>query len=231
MTFHAYSRARRLGEAVGSIRQGAGVSRTAYAQGYESLSGFQEAFRKLLGAPPTAVSPERVVRVTRILTPLGPMLVGGTDDALCLLEFVDRRMLESQLSRMQRRLECALLPGSNPVTAELERELKAYFDGRLSSFAVPLSAPGTEFQRNVWDALLEIPFGTTVSYGEIARRIGRPSAVRAVARANGANRIAILIPCHRVIGSDGTLTGYGGGLWRKKRLLELEAGQTDAFAS
>ena len=231
MTFHAYSRARRLGEAIGSIREGDQVSRTAYAKGYESLSGFQEAFRKLLGAPPTAAAGERVVRVTRVLTPLGPMLVGGTDDALCLLEFIDRRMLESQLARVQRRLECPLVPGSNRVTAELERELDAYFERRLSGFSVPLTAPGTDFQRAVWDALLQIPYGTTVSYADIARRIGRPTAVRAVARANGDNRIAIVIPCHRVIGSDGTLTGYGGGLWRKKRLLELEAGQTDAFGS
>ena len=231
MTFHAYSRARRLGDAIGNIRQGDPVSRTAHAQGYESLSGFQDAFRKLLGAPPTAAAGERIVRVTRVLTPLGPMLVGGTEDALCLLEFVDRRMLESQLARVQRRLECALLPGSNPVTEEIERELEAYFERRLSSFSVPLAAPGTDFQQRVWDALLEIPYGTTESYAGIARRIGRPTAVRAVARANGDNRIAIVIPCHRVIGSDGTLTGYGGGLWRKKRLLELEAGQTDAFSS
>jgi len=229
MTFHAYSRARRLGDAIGSIRQGDPVSRTAYAQGYESLSGFQEAFRKLLGASPTAASGERIVRVTRVLTPLGPMLVGGTEEALCLLEFVDRRMLESQLARVQRRLACTLVPGSNPVTEEVEQQLDAYFARRLSSFSVPLTAPGTDFQQTVWDALLEIPYGTTVSYADIARRIGRPTAVRAVARANGDNRIAILIPCHRVIGSDGTLTGYGGGLWRKKRLLELEAGQTDAF--
>jgi AraC family transcriptional regulator of adaptative response/methylated-DNA-[protein]-cysteine methyltransferase len=231
MTFHAYSRARRLGEAIGSIRQGEEVSRSAFAQGYESLSGFQEAFRKLLGEPPTSVSADRVVRVTRVLTPLGPMLVGGTDDAVCLLEFIDRRMLESQLKRVRRRLNCALLPGSNHVTAEMERELGAYFDRRLTRFDVPLNAPGTEFQRQVWQSLREIPYGTTVSYGEIARRIGRPTAVRAVARANGDNRIAIVIPCHRVIGSDGTLTGYGGGLWRKKRLLELEAGQTNAFVS
>jgi AraC family transcriptional regulator of adaptative response/methylated-DNA-[protein]-cysteine methyltransferase len=229
MTFHAYSRARRLGEAIGRIREGENVSRTAFSQGYESLSGFTEAFRKLLGAPPTGVDTDRVVRITRILTPLGPMLAGATDDALCLLEFVDRRKLETQLERIRKRLEVALVPGSNPITTESERQLIAYFDRRLTDFSMPLEAPGTEFQQVVWTALQEIPYGTTVSYGEVARRIGRPTAVRAVAAANGDNRIAILIPCHRVIGADGTLTGYGGGLWRKKRLLDLESGQGDAF--
>lgn len=231
MTFHAYSRARRLGEAIGRIRQGEDVSRTAFAQGYESLSGFQDAFRKLLGTPPTGVESDRVVRVTRLLTPLGPMLVGGTEDALCLLEFIDRRMLETQLQRVQKRLNTVLVPGSNAVTEAMGRELTAYFDRSLTEFTVPLHAPGTDFQTAVWAALIDIPYGTTTSYGEIARRIGRPTAVRAVARANGDNRIAIVIPCHRVIGADGTLTGYGGGLWRKKRLLELETGQTDAFVT
>ncbi|MCL7928129.1 MAG: trifunctional transcriptional activator/DNA repair protein Ada/methylated-DNA--[protein]-cysteine S-methyltransferase [marine benthic group bacterium] len=229
MTFHAYSRARRLGEAIGRIREGENVSRTAYAQGFESLSGFNEAFRKLLGKPPTGIDPDRVVRITRILTPLGPMLVGATDGALCLLEFVDRRKLETQLQRISARLRVYLLPGSNSITGEAERQVTAYFDRRLTEFRLPLEAPGTEFQQIVWSALREIPYGTTVSYGEVARRIGRPTAVRAVAGANGDNRIAILIPCHRVIGADGTLTGYGGGLWRKKRLLELESVQRDAF--
>jgi AraC family transcriptional regulator of adaptative response/methylated-DNA-[protein]-cysteine methyltransferase len=229
MTFHAYSRARRLGEAIGRIREGEDVSRTAFSQGYESLSGFNEAFRKLLGTSPTGVDSDRVARITRILTPLGPMLAGATDDALCLLEFVDRRKLETQLEQIRKRLDVTLVPGSNPITAESERQLTAYFDRRLTEFSLPLEAPGTEFQQTVWTALREISYGATVSYGEVARRIGRPTAVRAVAGANGDNRIAILIPCHRVIGADGTLTGYGGGLWRKKRLLELESGQRDAF--
>ena len=230
ITFHAYSRARRLGDALGQIRQGEEVSRAAYSQGYDSLSGFQDAFRKLLGASPTDLRDAPVVRVARILTPLGPMLVGGTDDSLCLLEFIDRRMLETQLKRLRERLGAALVPGSNPVTRAAEREIDAYFNGDLRDFTIPLVAPGTEFQQTVWTALREIPFGTTASYADVASRIGRPTAVRAVARANGDNRIAIVIPCHRVIGSDGTLTGYGGGLWRKRRLLELESGQTEAFS-
>ncbi len=229
ITFHAYSRARRLAEALGQIRQGEEVSRAAYSQGYDSLSGFQDAFRKLLGGPPTELRNTTVVRVTRILTPLGPMLVGGTDDSLCLLEFIDRRMIETQLDRLRRRLGAALVPGSNPVTRATGEEVTAYFDRALREFTVPLQVPGTEFQQSVWSALREISYGTTASYADIAVRIGRPTAVRAVAKANGDNRIAIVIPCHRVIGSDGSLTGYGGGLWRKRRLLELESGQTRAF--
>jgi AraC family transcriptional regulator of adaptative response/methylated-DNA-[protein]-cysteine methyltransferase len=157
------------------------------------------------------------------------MLVGATDDALCLLEFIDRRMLETQLKRLRDRLGAVLIPGSNRVTRAVEKDLAAYFARGLSEFSLPLETPGTEFQQTVWEALREIPYGTTASYGDVARSIGRPTAVRAVARANGDNRIAIVIPCHRVIGSDGTLTGYGGGLWRKRRLLELESGQTDVF--
>ncbi len=104
-------------------------------------------------------------------------------------------------------------------------ELERYFAGELTTFETPLEVPGTEFQQAVWSALRDVPYGETISYGEQARRIGRPEAVRAVARANGDNRIAIIVPCHRVIGADGRLTGYGGGLWRKRRLLELERGE------
>ena len=154
--------------------------------------------------------------------PLGPMVAGSVDDALCLLEFADRRMIEKQIVRLQKHLDCVFVPGAGAPFAELTSQLEGYFRGALTDFSVPLLAPGTEFQRLVWSRLRAIPSGTTRTYGGIAAEIGRPTAVRAVARANGDNRIAILIPCHRVIGSDGKLTGYGGGLWRKQRLLEIE---------
>ncbi len=222
MTFHAYGRARRLGLALGQIKHGSGVSRAAFRTGYDSLSGFNDAFRRLLGDAPTALTDADVVTVTRITTPLGPMVAGSVDEALCLLEFADRRMIETQLTRLQKRLGCVFVPGTGALFDELAGELEGYFRGRLTEFSVPLLTPGTEFQRLVWSQLRAIPSGTTRTYGEIAAEIGRPTAVRAVARANGDNRIAILIPCHRVVGSDGKLTGYGGGLWRKRRLLELE---------
>lgn len=223
MTFHAYGRARRLGLALEQIREGVGVSTTAYQHGYESLSGFNEAFRQLLGAAPKAAESDVVLQVTRVLTPLGPMVAGATDDALYFFEFSDRRRLEKQLERLRARLECVLIPGENNILQRASTEVESYFAGGLRQFSTPLVAPGTEFQRTVWDELRRIPFGETRSYADVARAIGRPSAVRAVARANGDNRMAIFIPCHRVVGSDGRLTGYGGGLWRKQHLLDLES--------
>lgn len=222
MTFHAYCRARRLGLALAQIREGVGVSTTAYQHGYESVSGFNEAFRQILGAAPKAAGDEIVLHVARVVTPLGPMIAGATDEALYFFEFSDRRRIEKQLDRLRSRLNCVLIPGDNAVLRRVSAEIGAYFEGELSRFTIPLAAPGTDFQRGVWDELLRIPFGETRSYGDVARAIGRPSAVRAVARANGDNRLAIFIPCHRVVGSDGRLTGYGGGLWRKQHLLDLE---------
>jgi len=222
MTFHAYGRARRLGLALGQIKHGSGVSRAAYQTGYDSLSGFNDAFKRLMGETPTALSGAKVVTVTRITTPLGPMVTGSIDDALCLLEFADRRMIETQIARLRKRLGCVFVSGETGLFGELTAELDRYFRGSLKEFSIPLLAPGTDFQRSVWNRLRAIPSGATRSYAEIAAEIGRPTAVRAVARANGDNRIAVLIPCHRVIGSDGKLTGYGGGLWRKQRLLEIE---------
>jgi AraC family transcriptional regulator of adaptative response/methylated-DNA-[protein]-cysteine methyltransferase len=222
MTFHAYSRARRLGAAIGQIQTGDKVIEAAFDSGYDSLSGFNEALRRLTGTSPTGADASRIITVNRIPTPLGPMLAGATEDALCLLEFVDRRMLETQLRRLSRLLGGPFVPGTHPILSAVAEELAAYFEGRLSRFTVPLLVSGTAFQETVWKALLAIPFGETRSYGELAAAIGQPHAVRAVGKANGDNRIAVIIPCHRVIGADGKLTGYGGGLWRKQRLLEVE---------
>jgi len=225
MTFHAYQRGVRLGRALTQLREGEEVTRTAYDSGYESLSGFNDAVQRLVGRSPGASRDLTVVQLTRVLTPLGPMIAGATDAAVCLLEFADRRMLERQLERITRLLRCTLVPGGNDVVRALERELEAYFDGRLREFTVPLDTRGTEFQQSVWRALQTIPYGETRSYAQQAVMVGQPAAVRAVARANGDNRIAIVIPCHRVVGADGKLTGYGGGLWRKRWLLDLEQGQ------
>jgi AraC family transcriptional regulator of adaptative response/methylated-DNA-[protein]-cysteine methyltransferase len=222
MTFHAYQRARRLGRALRQLDGGHDVTRTAYENGYESLSGFSDALKQLTGAPPAAARGAGSVRLARIETPLGPMLAGESDRGLCLLEFVDRRMLETQLQRVAKRLDAVLVPGRGPAIDATEAQLHEYFDGRRQDFDLDLDLRGTDFQRQVWEVLLAIPFGETRSYGDQARAIGRPTATRAVARANGDNRIAIVVPCHRVVGADGTLTGYGGGLWRKRRLLELE---------
>jgi AraC family transcriptional regulator of adaptative response/methylated-DNA-[protein]-cysteine methyltransferase len=222
MTFQAYNRARRLGAALGRVREGDAVGRAAVEVGYESLSGFQEAFRRYFGEPPTRLDGVTVVRVGRVPTMLGPMLVGATDDALCLLEFVDRRMLPTQVQRIRRRLRAAFVPDRSPIGDSVAHELAGYFAGRLKTFTTPLEPCGTDFQRRVWDRLLAIPFGETRTYAQLASEIGSPGAVRAVGRANGVNALAVVVPCHRVVGSDGKLVGYGGGLWRKQRLLDLE---------
>lgn len=222
MTFQAYLRTLRISGAFGRIRQGGKVIDAAFESGYESLSGFADSFKKTTGIPPSKSAGRQLINITRIPTPLGPMLAGATDDGVCLLEFVDRRMIETQLNRLKKYMNAELLSGKNRHFDALEKQLKEYFDGRRKEFDVPLVIPGTPFQKKVWDALIAIPYGETRSYSEQAKAIGNPKAVRAVAKANGDNRIGIIIPCHRVIGSNGELTGYGGGLWRKRQLLDLE---------
>ena len=222
MTFSAYLRMRRINRAFGKIRHGEQVTGAAFGSGYGSLSGFGEGFKKTTGFAPAKSKTRQLISIARLLTPLGPMMAGATEAGICLLEFTDRRMLETQLDRLRKRLNAETLPGDSPFFAILDKQLKEYFSGKRKDFDLPLVTPGTAFQNRVWKALREIPFGKTRSYAEQARAIGQPTAVRAVARANGDNRIAIIIPCHRVIGSDGKLTGYGGGLWRKEKLLEIE---------
>lgn len=221
LTFQGYVRALRIGAAFGRIKHGHTTTAAAFDHGWDSLSGFGEAFRKVMGTAPTN-APDRVITMTRIETPLGPMLAGATEEGICLLEFVDRRMIETQLRRLQTIFAGNIVPGKSDHFDRLADELHRYFAGGLRRFESPLDMRGTEFQRKVWSGLLSIPYGQTRSYAEQARLIGAPNAVRAVARANGDNRIAILIPCHRVVGADGSLTGYGGGLWRKQWLLDLE---------
>lgn len=157
-----------------------------------------------------------------IQTPIGEMVAGATDTHLVMFEFEHRKMYNGQVERLRAALGAELVPGDSPVFEVLRAQLDEYFAGTRRKFTIPLLTPGTAFQVKVWNALQHIPSGTTTSYKRLAESIDQPEAVRAVARANGDNRIAILIPCHRVIGSDGQLVGYGGGLWRKRKLLELE---------
>lgn len=224
-TFHGYTRLRRLGQALRQIQHGEPVTQAVIAQGYDSETGFRESFTKVFGDPPSAVDRESSVWINRVATPLGSMIMGVSDQGLCLLEFAERRMLDTQLKRLRQRMGRVFLPGDHPLMQQVKNELDGYFEGSLRKFTVPLQAPGTAFQEAVWQALAAIPYGEVRSYGDIANKIGHPSAVRAVGRANGDNRIAIIIPCHRVVGADGELTGYGGGLWRKEYLLAMEQAQ------
>jgi AraC family transcriptional regulator of adaptative response/methylated-DNA-[protein]-cysteine methyltransferase len=223
VTFQGYLRSLRIGQAFGRIKNGEKVAETAFRSGYGSLSGFADSFKKTADFAPSRSQDNHIVSTKRILTPLGPMLAGATDEGICLLEFVDRRMLETQIRRLSSRLRARFVPGASTLLDRLQRELQEYFSGRRTDFTVPLVMPGTPFQKKVWTELLVIPYGTTRSYKEQAGRLGVPGAVRAVARANGDNSIAIVIPCHRVVGSNGELTGYGGGLWRKQFLLKHES--------
>ncbi len=223
MSFAAWCRGHRLAGAFMRLREGATLDDAVFDSGFESHSGFRAAFARVFGDAPgrSRKNGERVV-MTMIETPVGPLLAGATDQGINLLEYTDRRMLERNLEAMGRRFGCPIVPGRHALLDRAREELAKYFEGELREFTLPLAARGTPFQDKVWEQLRRIPYGQTISYDELARRIGQPTAQRAVARANGMNCVAIVIPCHRVIGKDGSLTGYGGGLWRKRLLLELE---------
>ena len=164
----------------------------------------------------------KVITVKQIETPLGTMIACAAEVGICMLEYSDRKALATELKEISKHFNASIIPGENPYFTTLEKELAEYFVGKRKEFTAPLSPVGTDFQKNVWKILRTIPYGTTISYQEQAKILGNPKAVRAVANANGLNKISILIPCHRVIGSNGKLTGYGGGIWRKQKLLEVE---------
>lgn len=157
-------------------------------------------------------------------SPLGKMVAGATENGICFLEWEDRGGIERILKRVSKRYKMPTISvKQNKYIKQLQDELKQYFAGKLENFNVPLDYTGTIFEQQVWQKLLKINCGEIKSYGQIAKEIGNPKGVRAVGKANRANYISIVIPCHRVIASDGKLTGYGGKLWRKKYLLELES--------
>jgi O-6-methylguanine DNA methyltransferase len=157
-------------------------------------------------------------------SPLGEMIAGATDKGVCFLEWHDRGGVERIKQRVEKRYRIPLVKGNNQHLDQLEKELDTYFAGKLKKFKVAIDVTGTPFERKIWEQLLTIPYGETRSYTQIADKLGKPGARRAVGRANGANYLSIVIPCHRVIETNGNLRGYGGKVWRKKYLLELEAG-------
>lgn len=163
-----------------------------------------------------------VLKSAWLETPLGPMVVIADEEGLYLLEFLERRGLEREIERLRERKSAAIIPGETAAIKSIEKELKQYFSGKLLAFKTPVHLIGSEFQKSVWRALQKIPIGTTCSYADQARAIGKPTAFRAVANANGMNPLGIIIPCHRVINTNGALGGYGGGLSRKEWLLKHE---------
>jgi O-6-methylguanine DNA methyltransferase len=163
------------------------------------------------------------VRVREIQTPIGPMTIGATESAVVLADFTRRPMMAAQLASVRRRIG-PTVPGGAPLLDAVEQQFGEYFAGERSAFDLPLDTPGSQFQEGVWRELQRIPYGETISYGELAARVGVPAGSRAVGRANGSNRIAVIVPCHRVIAAGGGLGGYGGGLDAKRLLLDLERG-------
>lgn len=247
MSFVDYARARRMGLAMQQIRRGETVIDAQLASGYESASGFRDAFSRIMGAAPGALKAKAAAGQGILFvdahalaqplfaawldTRLGPMLAIADEVALHLLEFVDRRGLEREVERLRQRRQRPIIPGRTAITAQIEQELTQYFAGTLARFETPLALLGSAFQQSVWAALQAIPAGQTCSYAELANAVGKPTALRPVAQANGANQLAIVVPCHRVIEANGELGGYGGGVSRKQWLLAHERQLASALLS
>ncbi len=222
ITFLEMARLRRIRNGVARLSGGGRVLDAQFDAGFESASGFRAALARILGRRPSDLTAGSGLRADWLETPLGAMIAVADPHALYLLEFFERKGLPNELKHLQA-TKGAIGVGRYPATEQIEAELAGYFGSVAVDFQTPTAQIGSEFTREVWRALRDIPLGETRSYGEIARIVGRPTASRAVARANGANQIAIAVPCHRVIGADGSLTGYGGGRWRKQWLIEHES--------
>ncbi|ACE05724.1 hypothetical protein Aasi_0286 [Candidatus Amoebophilus asiaticus 5a2] len=223
MTFIQFARVKRMGIAMKQIQKGESVIAAQLDSGYESSSGFRDAFAKIIGAGPTKFDEHHtVLKSSWIDTPLGPMLAITDEEFLYLLEFVDQHNLERKLERLRSNLRAVIVPGRTQLTQQIESELNKYFEGSLKEFKIPIYLLGSSFQQLVWSKLMTIPYGQTRSYGEQAKALGKETAYRAVASANGTNKIAIVIPCHRIINNNGKLGGYSGGIHRKKWLIDHE---------
>jgi AraC family transcriptional regulator of adaptative response/methylated-DNA-[protein]-cysteine methyltransferase len=191
---------------------------------FESLSEFREACSKIIGTPGGDVDHATALRLGWIETPIGPMIAGSHEGFLIFLEYTTRERMVTQIEALRRRFKTPFVLIDDAILRQTRTELGEYFAGNRRDFTIPLRYPGTPFEERVWSALLKIPYGETRSYESLAMITSTKEAVRAVGSANGRNRIAIVIPCHRVINKGGGLGGYGGGLWRKRALLALEQG-------
>ncbi len=222
ISFLELARFRRAGRGMAHIAHGSSIIEAQLEAGYDSASGFRGAIGRLVSDTPQHLKCRSLLKADWLETPIGAMLAVADEEQLHLLEFFDRKALPKELERLREATRSAIEFARNSVVNRIAAELEAFFAGRDPHFQTPLAQHGSPFTRTVWNSLLTIPPGTSRSYRDLAHAIGQPTALRAVARANGANQIAIVIPCHRVIGHDGSLTGYGGGLWRKQWLLEHE---------
>lgn len=221
ITFLEMARLRRLRHGATQLGQGSRVIDAQLDAGFESASGFRDALAKLMNVSPSGLTRSADIRASWIETPVGPMIAAASDTALHVLEFYDCKDLPRELSALSKKRGTIGL-GDTPISAQIASELAEYFAGKRQHFDTPVDGLGSDFTRGVWDELTRIPYGTTLSYGELAERIGNRKASRAVARANGSNPVAVIVPCHRVIAADGSLSGYAGGRWRKRWLLDHE---------
>lgn len=221
-TFHGWQRMVRLNSAFQRLQAGSNVTSAAFDSGYESLSGFGQSFKDTLGFAPSQKNSPDVIVAGQLDTPIGPLWACATNEGVCYLQFMDLHSLEDELADTCRGWKMRLIFGNHKHIDALKIELAEYFRGLRKHFDVPIALRGTDFQKKAWNQLLAVPYGTTVSYAQQAQALGSPGAARAVGTANRRNPLTILVPCHRVIGANGDLCGYAGGLWRKKWLLELE---------
>lgn len=228
-TFLDMARDRRLAAGFTTLAGGGAVIAAQLDAGYTSGSAFRQAFAGWLGLAPGDIAGDGLLRAATLDTPLGPMIAISDARHLHLLEFSDRAALPNEVRKLAARVHGSIGIGRFDPTDQIEQELTGYFAGTRGTFDTPLAYHGSPFAQSVWRALRTIPAGQTRSYSAVAATIGHPTATRAVARANGANQIVIAVPCHRVIGADGSLTGYGGGLWRKSRLLDIERQYLNPF--
>jgi AraC family transcriptional regulator of adaptative response/methylated-DNA-[protein]-cysteine methyltransferase len=222
MSPQADSRARRVGTAASQLQFAFDHDKGA-ADAFESVAVFRDEFSTAFGQSHTTDS-ANALRLGWIETPIGPMIAGSHQGFLIFLEYTTRARMVSQFETLRRRFKGPFLIEDDPILRQTREELAEYLAGKRRDFTIPLQYPGTPFEERVWNALLKIPYGETCSYEALALFTSTKEAVRAVGSANGRNRIAIVIPCHRVINKGGALGGYGGGLWRKRALLSLEQG-------
>lgn len=224
VTFLDMARLARIRHGAKAIESGERVIDAQQGSGFGSGSGFRAAFARVLGVAPSALQADQILRADWFDTPMGPMIAVADKRHLMLLEFFERKSLAREITALQKAAKGRIGIGRHAPIDQIEAEMQGFFTGKTQGFRTPLAPIGTPFSNSVWAELRKIPVGETRSYSDVARAIGHPTATRAVARANGANPIAIVVPCHRVIGADGSLTGYGGGIWRKRWLIEHEAG-------
>lgn len=220
ITFQAYQRMFRINNAYNQLLNGTKVTESAFDSGYDSLSGFAYTFKTLMGKEPQKGKSSNVITLKRITTPVGPMYIAADKHGICMLEFVDRKSIENEILKIQKIRQAPILIGQNNHIKEAEKQIVKYFEGKLKYFTLSISYIGNKREIDYWEKIKQIPYGETKTYSQLAKEMGL--SFQKIRKLNGLNKIAILIPCHRLIEEDGNLLGYGGGIERKKWMLNLE---------